>query len=135
VTQFGINRSVHFKVKNEEIRNKIGLLLAPLEPWGDWGSEISKAPRELRGGMISLSVQESQTFHDFRRKTTAIVQPSTSVSHACGIFVTVNDHYEPIGRPETEKVLDTLNECFEKSLDRSRWIMDKVEALENTIDV
>src|SRR5262249_20372239 len=42
VNQMGINRFVHFSVGNEETRNRIGNLLAPLEPWGEWGKEIAK---------------------------------------------------------------------------------------------
>src|SRR4051812_16063321 len=37
VFQLGINRLVHFSVGSEEIRNRIGGVLAPTAPWGDWG--------------------------------------------------------------------------------------------------
>jgi hypothetical protein len=34
VRQFGINHSVHFTVGTEEVRNAIGRILAPTQPWG-----------------------------------------------------------------------------------------------------
>lgn len=53
IRQFGINRSIHFSVGSETVRNAIGRKLAPLEPWGDWGVQISKGSGELGGGGCS----------------------------------------------------------------------------------
>src|SRR5207244_3009334 len=40
MNQMGINRTVHF-VAGQEQRNKTGLMLAPREPWGEWGKRCS----------------------------------------------------------------------------------------------
>src|ERR1700730_1165580 len=60
IRQFGINRSIHFSVGTEGVRNAIGRKLAPLEPWGDWGEQISKGSGKLRGGMLNVSMLEQR---------------------------------------------------------------------------
>ncbi len=41
ITRVGINRMVHFRARDEEHRERIGQLVAPREPWGDWGRRTS----------------------------------------------------------------------------------------------
>jgi hypothetical protein len=36
LAKLGINRVVHFDVGSVEARDRIGAMLAPKEPWGDW---------------------------------------------------------------------------------------------------
>jgi hypothetical protein len=38
ISQIGINRSVHFSVGSAEERDRIGKLVAPQGPWGEWGT-------------------------------------------------------------------------------------------------
>jgi hypothetical protein len=136
IRQFGINRSIHFSVGTETIRNAIGRKLAPLEPWGEWGVQISKGSGELRGGMLNLSMFEQQMLEKFRRKITASVQPSIGIPHSSGIFVGVNDHHEPIEPPlSPRELLEMLESSFESSLDNSLWIIEKVMALKETVNV
>ena len=59
VNRVGINRKVHFGVGSEERRNEIGRLLAPTEPWGEWGKRIDAAPQTRRGGFAQLTMQET----------------------------------------------------------------------------
>ena len=135
VAQFGINRSIHFRTGSEEVRNKIGLTLAPLGPWGEWGIEIAKGSGELRGGMTSLSMQEALKHGAFRRLITATVQPSALIPQPDGIFVGVNDHFERRdGLRDSFIVFDTLNEVFQSSLDRSESIIDRVIALKDEVN-
>src|SRR5271156_5897420 len=58
IGQLGINRSVHFSVGSFEERNRIGKLLAPPDPWGTWGAELSGGPSpgkpDQLGGLKSL---------------------------------------------------------------------------------
>jgi hypothetical protein len=136
IRAFGINCSIHFSVGSEPTRNAIGRKLAPLEPWGDWGAEIAKGSGGLRGGMLNLSMFEQEIVDKFRRKITAWVQPSMLMPHDLGVFVAVNDHYEPIEPPLTADVLlEMLEGSFEPSLEKSRWIIEKVMALKDTVDV
>jgi hypothetical protein len=60
VHQLGINRTVHFSVGSFDVRDKIGRLLAPHEPWGEWGPKISGDPEnpQVRGGMRSLLMSQ-----------------------------------------------------------------------------
>jgi hypothetical protein len=107
-----------------------------LEPWGDWGVQISKGSGELRGGMLSLSMFEPQIVDKFRRKITASVQPSLLLPYNSGIFVGVNDHHEPKEPPLSPKaVLEMLEGSFEPSLRNSLWIIEKVMALKDAVHV
>jgi hypothetical protein len=54
ISQLGINRSVHFSVGSAAERNRIGMMIAPREPWGVWGPgrvmqmPARSAPRKCR---------------------------------------------------------------------------------------
>src|SRR5208337_4054919 len=41
IGSMGINRTVHFSVGDSEKRDRIGEILAPRAPWGEWGKEVS----------------------------------------------------------------------------------------------
>lgn len=58
MTMLGINRIVHFSVGDEPTRARIGNMLAPLEPWGAWGAAIAASKGDMRGGMLSLTMQQ-----------------------------------------------------------------------------
>jgi hypothetical protein len=136
IRQFGINRSIHFTVESQRVRTGIGRKLAPLEPWGDWGAEISEGSGELEGGMVNVSMMERHIVDKFRLSITASVQPSIVIPHNSGIFVAVNHHHEPIERSISQKaLLQTLEGSFGPSLEKSLWIIEKVMALKDTIDV
>lgn len=132
---FGINRSVHFKVQSEELRNSIRRLLAPPAPWGEWAREIETGTGPLRGGMISLSMQAVAKAHGFLRKTTATVQPSALITNAAGIFVGVNDHFQSEERKSSGEILDALSSTFEDSCTHSGQIIDCIIRLKDVAHV
>ena len=53
---FGINRSVHFRVRSPAERDRIGRMLVPVEPWGAWGEELGLDG--THGGMTSLTMSQ-----------------------------------------------------------------------------
>lgn len=58
IAQLGINRTVHFSVGSSDERNRMGRLLAPIDPWGVWGTELSdgESPnRPDQGGRTQVS--------------------------------------------------------------------------------
>lgn len=151
--RMGINRMIHFNVGDENTRNRVGRVLAPLEPWGAWGAEISKGDelitkkareKELdfetlrkRGGMMSLVMQQSYTGDDrpagYIQVTT---QPSVKIRQGAGIYMCVNDHYEIKDADEpagAEAIIEMLPKQFEKSIERSEAIIDQVMALSKAI--
>ena len=136
VRQFGINRSVHFKVPNQRTRDAIGRILAPTHPWGQWGEDIEKSSGELQGGMASLSMQEVRRSSSFMRRITATVQPSMMVANKSGIYVSINDHNEPESKDKSAiPALEALISGFDTSLMDSERIINTVMALKDKTHV
>lgn len=50
VSAVGINRIAHFKLPSLSSRTKLGRLLAPIEPWGDFGQRMESSDDSLVGG-------------------------------------------------------------------------------------
>jgi len=132
IGMLGINRNVHFSVGDEATRNRIGKMLAPHEPWGEWAKQIEGSVPEKRGGVRSLSMEQRDL--DDRKKGHLLikVEPSAKLDPQIGIFAAVNDHYEiddpnnPVGCGE---IIETLEKQFDKSIQRSEWLIDRVMVL------
>jgi hypothetical protein len=132
IGMLGINRNVHFSVSDESTRNRIGKALAPHEPWGEWAKHIEGSAPEKRGGMRSLSM-EQRDLDDRRRGRLLIkVEPSSRLEGGIGIYAAVNDHYEiddPKNPAGCHDIIDILEKRFDKSIQRSEWLIDQVMAL------
>lgn len=137
ISKMGINRRAHFSVGNEEVRNQIGKRLAPSEPWGEWGQQISTEEEGVRHGGMRLLVMEQNPREDgkagfIRTK----IEPSTKISMESGISMEINDHYQ-LDNTENlvgcEELIEILNLQFERSLSRSEWIIDQIKTLSETI--
>lgn len=134
--QFGINRNVHFGVGTEQARNRIGRLLAPIELWGDWGKEIDTSDPNLRGGMVSLTMQQKWSDTDFKGAINTTVQPSSRITGNSGIYVQVNDHVESVNPSAVDgafSIVSFLASRFEGSIDKSEIIIDQVMALKDQV--
>lgn len=82
VNALGINRTVHFRVRNFDERNRIGRALAPVDAWGIWGHDLERD--SSRGGMTSLTM--TQTNIEERSKDDRVnvqVEPSNRVGGGC----------------------------------------------------
>ena len=127
---FEINRYVHFPVRSPAERDRIGRMLAPVEPWGHWGPDLGLDGD--RGGMTSLTM--SQLDPPGRAEGGRInvtVEPSNRIGDPrSGVYVLVNDHY-PIDEtsPTTGRPAGILEENFDASLKRSDDIIDHVMSL------
>ncbi len=126
IAQVAINRMAHFKLASRAVMDSIGFKLAPVEPWGEWASDIMSG-EEKHGGVRSITMEQSfveDRAHGYIRAT---VQPSIRV--VPGVWIEVNDHYViyETGIPEGAlKAIGVLEEHFDKSIARSEWIMDQV---------
>jgi hypothetical protein len=138
VHQLGINRTVHFSVGSFDVRDKIGRLLAPHEPWGEWGPKISGNPEnpQVRGGMRSLLMSQLDRGDGYRGSINAKVEPS-GLRPIDGIFVEVNDHFfvgdDPAKIIGSEPAMNILETQWSKSIARSEWIIDQVMALREKV--
>ena len=92
IGKIGINRGVHFGVGGDEARDRIGTMLAPKEPWGDWGPTIKGGEGEKRGGLRDLIMEQRDLEDRYKGYIRAKVEPSVKIK--AGIFMQINDHFE-----------------------------------------
>ena len=127
---FEINRYVHFPVRSPAERDRIGRMLAPVEPWGRWGSALGLDGDH--GRMTSLTMSQLDLpGRAAGGRINVTVEPSNRIGNPLsGIYVCVNDHY-PIDEasPTTGSSTGILEENFEASLERSDGIIDHVMSL------
>lgn len=128
----GINREVHFLVKSFEDRDRLGRLLAPVEPWGDWGKELG--PDGEHGGMVSITMRQvNPEGRPPGGQINVTVEPSNQIGQGrLGVYVRVNDHYtiESVeNQMGTSKIVELLEENFDKSLRLADQIIDHIMSL------
>jgi hypothetical protein len=137
IWMLGINREVHFSVGSEENRNAIGQLLAPTEPWGEWGRAIAESAVPARGGMTHVTMRGVKSEEgQWRAYTQAAAQPSAHIAHQRGIYVSVNDHYElinPNSVTGADLIVRRLQERFERSIEQSELIIDQLMSLKERV--
>ena len=128
----GINRQVHFLVNSSKERDRIGRLLAPVKPWGEWGKEIE--PDGMHGGMTSLTMtQLNLSDRSPNGRLNVTVQPSTKIGlEGTGIYVEVNDHFvvqDPSSQAATSDIVQLIENNFDASIKHSEQIIDQVMLL------
>lgn len=133
INRVGINRTVHFGVGTEEKRNKVGRMLAPTAPWGEWGRRIDASSKDKRGGFTNLTMLEPRGgagggIH-------ATVQPSMFIKGNSGIFINVNDdHIFPQDEAKYAiPAMELLSGCFDASIIESEWIIDQIMSISQRI--
>lgn len=144
ISALGINRVVHYKVASVEKLHEIGDMLAPKEPWGDWGAQLQKPDKALiperkrpivdqalgrAGGMRTVVMEQSVRLEDVDGHIRATVQPS--VRFIPGVFIDINDHYQfdqndVVG---TQPAISTLMDHWRPSRDRSELIFNQIMSL------
>lgn len=120
ITKMGINRDFHFRMPSEEAWHAIGHRLAPKDAWKDV---------LLEPGMASLSMQGRRP-DQHQGAINVKVEPSNRVKP--GVFISVNDHYEPTDVKDVKSVqgadsiLDILESSWRTSIQRSQEIAQRV---------
>lgn len=128
----GINREVHFSVQSFEERDRLGRLLAPVGPWGDWGKKLE--PDGEHGGMTSLTMtQINPERRPLGGQINVTVEPSKRLGQdRPGVYARVNDHYtiENVdSQMGTSDIVGLLEENFDESLRRADQIIDHIMSL------
>jgi hypothetical protein len=137
IRQVGVNYQLHFPLDNPQQRVKLGRLLAPLSPWGEWGKLIEQRSSDLQtaGGVRALVLEEAapdgRPTHDYRR---VHIQPSVRediLDPYTGVFMLVNDHYvvEPDATApiDADRAMSVLNESFDASIAKSKAIVAELQ--------
>ena len=126
----GINRAVHFSMGSFSERDRVGRMLAPVEPWGALGEEL-ELDRE-HGGMTSLTMtQLNPEGRPPGGQVNVTVEPSKRIGPT-GVYVRINDHYtiENLeGQMATSEIVTLLEENFDKSLHRANQIINHIMTL------
>lgn len=127
----GINRKIEFDAGSVDARDKIGKTLAPPDAWGEWSKDILRKSDKARGGMVSLSMRQS-TVEDDRPGGYILTRVEPSKRSISEVMVEVNDHYQIDAKEEAEgcqEILGLLADNFDKSIERSEWIIDQVMSI------
>ena len=116
IREFGINRTVHFNVSSIEARTKIGRELAPIEPWGEFGSEMEPDDPSMIGGLQSLTMRRQRRLDAAFLNTNAKIEPSVKLKGNTGIFMEVNHHHTLLDYDQGDgarPAVETLVNSFE----------------------
>ena len=126
----GINRAVHFSMGSFSERDRVGRMLAPVEPWGDLAKELELDGEH--GGMTSLTMtQLDPEGRPPGGQVNVTVEPSKRIGRT-GVYVRINDHYtiEILeGQMATSEIVTLLEENFDKSLRRANQIINHIMTL------
>ena len=129
----GINRLVHFDVGSPETRERIGKLLAPRGPWGEWGKLVSSGEGPKHGGLLSLTMIQQDLSDRASGWIQTKIEPSKTIAHGrSGIYMEVNDHYEvaePAKIKDAAEMTEILRTKFDSSLKNSEFIIDQIMSL------
>lgn len=133
VTAIGINRLIHFDCGSFEVREKLGNILAPKEPWGEWGSQMVGEPGMTagHGGMDRLSMVQRRRPDRHSGHIQAEIRPS-SIAIVNGVSMSVNDHYQlekEHAAGGCGKMLEVVEDRWEWSLSNSAFIFDQIMGL------
>jgi hypothetical protein len=133
VSQMGINRIVHFNTRSDEVRNRIGRKLAPIEPWGEWAKTLADETSGIRSGLASLAMQHYWNEKKFSGFTRVQVEPSLRLKTS-GIFIQVNDHCQinTVDRIEGQ-IINYLSSEFDKRVRHAEWIIDQIMRLNDEV--
>ena len=132
----GINREIHFRVRDLAERDRIGRALAPVEPWGKWARKLDLPGEGV--GMRSLTMSRaSPQGRPAGDEVNITVEPSTRIAEGRpGVYVRVNDHYadDTRGARSAERLMNLLEKHFAASLQRSNEIIDHIMSLSKAME-
>jgi hypothetical protein len=131
ISKLGINFLTHFDAGSRSIRDKIGELLAPREPWGEWGKLVSSGEGAKQGGLQSLTMIQRNVSDRPAGWVSAKVEPSVRITGGqTGIYMEVNDHYELLEPAQDARaIVSILQEKFDSSVRNSASIVDQIMSL------
>ena len=131
LTAFGINRNVHIQVGSLAARDRLGRILAPVEPWGAWGQDLGLDGEH--GGLTSLTMSQiNPEGRSAGGRINVKVEPSVRIGDGrTGVFIGVNDHYTLADADlgSATRSMELLGSNFETSMNRSESIIDHIMSL------
>ncbi len=130
ITEFGINRTVHFKLPNASSRVQLGRTIAPIEPWGDFGQEMKAGDNRPVGGLKSLTMKHSAVqFDGYSSETNVIIEPSSKIIGDTGVYMHVNAHHALNDLPKShgsKEAMALLAKRFDSAVEKANTIFDTI---------
>jgi len=128
----GINFFDHIDMGSFERRNKLGRILAPIDPWMPWSKDFESSDPELNGGMSKLSMKKARSGPPCEEYTLATIEPSARPElRKTGIFILANNHFgykksHTIANQEevNKTIVDYANERMPAASDEYRQIQE-----------
>lgn len=123
ITSVGLNYFAHVRLNDWKQRMKFGRLIAPIEPWGEYGALLNSSESSKAGGVSTLSMRAILSDYGKEGGINVSVQPSARVSDQAGVFFNVNHHLAE-GAGGDDPLTATLYKRFDDLLAHSRSIID-----------
>jgi hypothetical protein len=132
INQLGINRSVHFSVGSTQERDRIGKLIAPPDPWGEWGAGFSSDDPVKLGGLQTMTMINKKVSDRDAGWVQARIEPSQAIGKGeTGIFMEINDHYQIKDTTDAVVVMGILQDRFDTSIANADKIIDQIMSLKS----
>lgn len=131
IRSFGINLHTILSVGGWKNRDRMGRKLAPIEPWGDWASDLPAESPEQNGGMTDLVMK--QTFVSDRDQ--GYLQARIAPFELEQVKLDVNNHFGFEGLWESKERLNGLqaselvSERFDDAVNQCERIVEQIEKL------
>ena len=123
---------LHFDIGSRKDRDRIGELLAPRGPWGQWGETMSSSDNAKHGGMLSLTLVHRNVPDRRSGWVQCKIEPSKKISGGnTGIFMEINDHFDlDTGMiSDASESVEVLRNNFDRSMSNSEAIIDQIMSL------
>jgi hypothetical protein len=136
VRSIGINRDIHFQLKDNAARTKLGRILAPIEPWGFLASEMESKKPELVGGLLSLTMRSVDIAPEFATTKNIRVEPSSQIKGNNSVYLQANFHFDNFAAADSKDfalgarpAIDLLASQFQNRVNEAEVIFDQVMGL------
>jgi hypothetical protein len=113
-------------------RDRIGKLIAPQAPWGEWGTDFSSDDVTQLGGLQTMTMINKKASDRESGWIQARIEPSQAIAKGeSGIFMEINDHYQFKDTTDARVMMGLLQERFESSIAKSDNIIDQIMSLKS----
>ena len=118
-----IGHFCHYEIKNEEKQKKIGQLIAPTKPWGEFGKEIAQSKTIELNGLKNLTLQNVKKVDATTLKTKVSVEPSDYIKVKHGIYLSANFRYElEQDNPTITDIVNVITPEFDQKINEAQSI-------------
>ena len=129
ITGFGVNRTVHFRLPNMLSRIRLGRMLAPIEPWDEFGEGMDSDDKNFTGGLQSLIMRRKFFIDGNALETNVTIEPSMKVKGNTAVYMHVNAHHALSNLLEghgSDAAMILLAKRFEPAIEEADSIIETI---------